>query len=187
MIAATATAMTRLLTPLLLLLLSACGAEQAPAPQQGAAAQKAEPPPPLVVYKSPTCGCCGAWAEYMQAEGFTVEVVEEPQINKVKARLGVPAELGSCHTATIDGYVIEGHVPAEDVRRLLRERPAAAGLAVPGMPLGSPGMEVGDRRQPYTVWLYGVEGASEPQAWAQHQQPGQTDQSVPAGAEGRAV
>ncbi len=116
--------------------------------------------PVMTVYKSPTCGCCGAWVEHMREAGFTVKVVEEANVAPRKQALGVPARLGSCHTAIVDGYVIEGHVPAEDVRALLAERPAAKGLAVPGMPIGSPGMEVGDRRDPYQVLLFTETGSS---------------------------
>lgn len=105
--------------------------------------------PTVVVYKSPTCGCCANWVEHMQAHGFPVEVHDTADLAPVKAAHGVTERLGSCHTALVGGYVVEGHVPVEDVRRLLRERPAVAGLAAPGMPVGSPGMEMpgtpGDR------------------------------------------
>lgn len=97
----------------------------------------------LVVYKSPTCECCHRWVEHMQANGFRVVVHDVADVAPVKRQHGVPAELGSCHTALVGSYVLEGHVPAEDVKRLLRERPSLVGLAVPGMPAGSPGMEVG--------------------------------------------
>ena len=111
--------------------------------------------PTLQVFKSPWCGCCDAWIEHMQAAGFSVSVEELEDLAPVKAMLGVAPELHSCHTGLIDGYVVEGHVPAQDVIRLLDERPAATGLAVPGMPIGSPGMEQGDRREPYDVVLFG--------------------------------
>ena len=106
-----------------------------------------EPPPaqPQVsVYKTPTCGCCGKWVEHMRASGFvtTATNVPAPDVAAIKAKHGVPARLQSCHTSLVGGYVIEGHVPAEDIRRLLREKPAILGLAVPGMPAGSPGMDV---------------------------------------------
>lgn len=97
----------------------------------------------MVVYRDPSCGCCGAWIAYARAHGYTVTVHEDQPMNAVKTREGIPAALASCHTAKIDGYVIEGHVPVEDIRRLLAERPDARGLAVPGMPMGSPGMEMG--------------------------------------------
>ena len=95
----------------------------------------------LVVYKSAGCGCCGEWEEHMRAAGFRVESHAVADIAGVKRKLRVPEALSSCHTATVSGYVIEGHVPAADVHRLLRERPAVIGLAVPGMPRGAPGME----------------------------------------------
>lgn len=115
--------------------------------------------PKVVVHKDPNCGCCGAWVEHLRQAGFTVDVVETSAINRVKARLGVPNDLASCHTAEIDGYIVEGHVPAASIKRLLDERPAAKGLAVPGMPIGSPGMEVPDTPpDEYTVMLFGPSG-----------------------------
>jgi hypothetical protein len=96
----------------------------------------------LTVYKSPTCGCCGKWVEYMQARGFSATVTDLPDVAPIKAKHGVPARLSSCHTTLVGGYVIEGHVPAEDIQRLLKEKPAIVGLAAPGMPAGSPGMDV---------------------------------------------
>lgn len=114
--------------------------------------------PLVTVYKSPTCGCCKAWASYMEREGFRVETRDVVDMTTVKDSLGVPSDLSSCHTGTVDGYVLEGHVPAEQVRRLLAERPEARGLAVPGMPIGSPGMEQGDLRQPYDVLVVGEGG-----------------------------
>lgn len=110
------------------------------------------------VYKSPTCGCCRVWIDHLRAHGFNV-VAHDTGNNAMRARLGMPGELGSCHTAVVDGYVIEGHVPAREVSRLLRERPDALGLAVPGMPLGSPGME-GPRTDPYDVLLVSRNGAT---------------------------
>lgn len=112
----------------------------------------------IQVVKSPYCGCCTHWIDYLRASGFEVEVTETEEVAPVAARLGVPEDLRSCHTASIEGYAIEGHVPAEDIRRLLEERPAAAGLSVPGMPIGSPGMEQGDRREPYVVLLFRRDG-----------------------------
>jgi len=99
----------------------------------------------VVVYKSPTCGCCSNWAEYLRDNGLTVRIEDVADLTAVKAKLGVPPELQSCHTAVIEGYVIEGHVPIEPIRRLLEERPEIVGLAVPGMPTGSPGMEMPGR------------------------------------------
>jgi len=112
----------------------------------------------LKVYKSPWCGCCGEWVKHIEANGFEVEVFEMEDVAPVKAHYRVGANLQSCHTAIIDGYVIEGHVPAEDIQRLLLERPVARGLAVPGMPIGSPGMEQGNQRDSYDVVLFGDEG-----------------------------
>ncbi len=96
----------------------------------------------VTVYKTPTCGCCRAWVDHLRAEGFRVETVDRDDLTMVKAVNAVPGQLQSCHTATVGGYVVEGHVPAGDIRRLLAERPPVAGVAVPGMPVGSPGMEV---------------------------------------------
>ncbi len=109
--------------------------------------------PLVTVYKSPTCGCCSLWGDYLEAEGFQVVSEDIQDMRAVKDSLGVPLDLGSCHTATVEGYVIEGHVPAEPIRRLLAEKPDARGLTVPGMPIGSPGMEQGDLRQPYDVLI----------------------------------
>jgi len=109
----------------------------------------------MTVYKSPWCGCCEAWIDHLRANGFTVAVKEQEDLDPVKRAFGVPAAMESCHTAVVDGYVIEGHVPAADIKRLLAERPQARGLAVPGMPAGSPGMEQGGQRDPYEVILFG--------------------------------
>jgi len=115
----------------------------------------------VVVYKSPSCGCCGNWVEHLRANGFSVAVRERDDLTPVKTRLGVPDALQSCHTAEVGGYVVEGHVPAADIRRLLAERPPQArGLAVPGMPAGAPGMEDGRRRDAYQVILFGDIGHS---------------------------
>ncbi|MES2631853.1 MAG: DUF411 domain-containing protein [Pseudomonadota bacterium] len=109
---------------------------------------------PLVeVYKNPDCGCCGAWVDHLKASGFDVKVHETPDTAPVRKRYGIPDALGSCHTAVVAGYAIEGHVPAADVKRLLSLKPAAAGLSVPGMPVGSPGMEVGSRKDAFDVLL----------------------------------
>lgn len=108
----------------------------------------------LKVYKSPSCGCCGAWVSHMHSAGFRGIVRDVPDLHPIKKKLGVAPDLWACHTAVIDGYVIEGHVPAREVIRLLNERPKGIGLAVPGMPIGSPGMEQGDRRDPFQVILF---------------------------------
>ena len=117
---------------------------------------------PLIrVHKSPSCGCCGVWVDHVRAAGFAVEVHDTEDMMTVKDRLGVPEPMMSCHTAEVDGYFVEGHVPAEDIKRLLAEKPKARGIAVPGMPLGSPGMETPDgRTQPYEVALVGGDGTT---------------------------
>jgi len=94
-----------------------------------------------VVYKTPTCGCCTKWVDHLKANGYTVEVHDVDQVEPIKARWGVPPGLASCHTSKVGGYVFEGHVPAEVIQRVLREKPQIAGVAVPGMPMGTPGME----------------------------------------------
>lgn len=111
----------------------------------------------LTVYRDPGCGCCGAWVQHMSEAGFHAKVVDTTDLASVRARLGVPEILGSCHTAAVGGYAIEGHVPASDVKRLLAERPRnARGLAVPGMKLGSPGMKVpSGEHEAYEVILFG--------------------------------
>ena len=113
----------------------------------------------VLVYKSPTCGCCGAWVEHMRANGFNVVTRNVEDLAPLKQRLGVSPQVASCHTAVVDGYVVEGHVPADVVEKLLGERPAVTGIAVPGMPVGSPGMEVPGRpAQPYTVVSFDDQG-----------------------------
>lgn len=116
-------------------------------------ATAAQPLPKVQVWKTPTCGCCGAWVDHMRASGFEVEVNDVPDTAATRLRLGIPADLGSCHTALVAGYALEGHVPASDVKRLLRTKPKAVGLTVPGMPVGSPGMEMGPRVDPFEVLL----------------------------------
>ena len=115
------------------------------------------------VFKSATCGCCAKWVDHMRAAGFTVHVtdLQEPDLQKMKDRYGVPAKSRSCHTARVGGFTIEGHVPAGEVKRLLEEKPQVVGIAVPGMPLGSPGMEVsGVKPQPYEVVTFDKQGAT---------------------------
>ena len=119
----------------------------------------------MVVYKSPTCGCCAAWIEHIEASGITVDVKNAYDLSPIKAKMGVPDQLESCHTAVIDGYTIEGHVPATDIKRLLSERPDARGLSVPGMPVGSPGMEQDGEKDPFVTVLFGDQGY---QAFARH-------------------
>lgn len=118
--------------------------------------------PVVQVWKSPTCGCCKDWIAHLQGAGFKVAVFETGNA-AVRAKVGIPLALGSCHTALVDGYALEGHVPAREVQRLLKERPDAVGLAVPGMPVGSPGMDgpaYGHRQDPYDVLLVGRNGSA---------------------------
>lgn len=110
------------------------------------------------VYKNPSCGCCTAWVDHLKAAGFAVDVTEVDDTAAVRKRLGMPDRLAGCHTGIVEGYALEGHVPAADVKRLLASRPQAVGLAVPGMPVGSPGMEYGDRKDRYQVILVDRKG-----------------------------
>lgn len=126
----------------------------------GLRAGEAVQPPLVKVWKSPTCGCCGKWVRHMEAAGFRVEVTDVDNVDSVKRANGVPLKLASCHTALVGGYVIEGHVSASDVRRLLEEKPAILGLTAPGMPAGSPGMDVPDA-PPYQVLSLGKDGTTE--------------------------
>jgi len=125
------------------------------------AAQK----PKIMVYKSPTCGCCIGWAAHLRENGFDVSVENRDDLPTIKASRGIPEDLQSCHTAIVDGYTIEGHVPAGDIKKLLAQKPDAQGLAAPGMPMGSPGMEMGDRKDSYRVILFNKTGRS---IFAQH-------------------
>ena len=119
-----------------------------------AARAGAQAAPVIHVVKTPTCGCCGDWVTHLRQAGFRVTISHVADLTPTARRLGVPDVLRSCHTASVGGYAIEGHVPAADIRRLLRERPAAAGIAVPGMPMGSPGMEHGSHRERYNTILF---------------------------------
>jgi len=110
--------------------------------------------PVVTVHRDPNCGCCLGWVQHLQKAGFSTKVLETKDLDAVKARLGVPDDLAACHTAEVSGYVIEGHVPAAALQRFLAEKPNATGLAVPGMPIGSPGME-GGKPEPYEVVLFG--------------------------------
>jgi len=124
---------------------------------------------PIAVYKSPTCGCCNDWIKHLQANGFQVRANDVPDTRPVRARFGLPDKFGSCHTAAVGGYVVEGHVPAADIKRLLSERPSALALAVPGMPVGSPGMdgpEYKGQKDPYDVLLVDARGNS--RVWASY-------------------
>ncbi len=121
-------------------------------------------PIPLTVYHSPTCGCCKEWVKHMEANGFAVKSIEQADLSGVKAEMGVPGRLRSCHTAIAGGYVIEGHVPAADVKRLLAEKPKVVGLTIPGMPQSAPGMDQG--KEPYEVLAWDAEGKTT--SWARH-------------------
>ena len=130
----------------------------------GALPALAQVAPRVTVYKNPACGCCGGWVKHMQANGFRVEAHDVADVTPIKQRNGVPGSLASCHTALVGGYALEGHVPAADVWRLLRERPALKGLAVPGMVPGSPGMEQG-APQRYATIAFDARGS---RVFAQH-------------------
>lgn len=110
------------------------------------------------VYRSPSCGCCGAWIDHLRAAGFDVKVNLVQDTSVARRKYGLPDRFGSCHTAVVAGYVVEGHVPAADVKKLLAMKPLALGIAVPGMPAGSPGMEAGPRKDPYQVLLIDRQG-----------------------------
>ena len=117
---------------------------------------------PIVVYKTPTCGCCAMWVEHMRQNGFQPEVhdVSASQVRAVSQAAGLKDEGTSCHTAKVGNFIVEGHVPAADVQRMLNEKPAIAGIAAPGMPVGSPGMEMGGRKDPYNVIAFTKDGKS---------------------------
>lgn len=113
--------------------------------------------PVIEVFKSESCGCCSAWVKHLEANGFKVKAKNVANPSDYRAKFGIPQELGSCHTGLVNGYALEGHVPAADIKRLLAEKPKAKGLAVPAMPMGSPGME-GNRKDPYDVMLVKTNG-----------------------------
>ena len=124
-------------------------AVQAQAPQK----------PTVIVYKTPTCGCCTKWVEHLQANGFKVETQHRDDLTAIRQQHKVPAAVRSCHTALVGSYVVEGHVPAADVRKLLAEKPAVKGIGVPGMPIGSPGME-GPNPRPYETLAFSADGTT---------------------------
>ena len=143
--------------------LAAASVMQAQTPARRSPAPSTQHPAPasdtrVVVYKSPSCGCCGQWVDYMRRNGFTVTVHDQDDVSPIKRAAGVPDEAASCHTAQIGGYVVEGHVPVEAIRRMLREKPNIVGLAVPGMVAGTPGMEQGNAHPPYNVMAIGRDG-----------------------------
>ena len=126
-----------------------------------AAARQRQAAPLVEVFKTPTCGCCSQWVEHMRANGFTVRTNDLNDLTDIKKTRGVPDAVQSCHTAVVNGYVIEGHVPASDVHRLLKEKPAVAGIAVGGMPVGSPGMEFpGTKAQAFNVMSFDKNGGT---------------------------
>jgi hypothetical protein len=147
------------------LLLVACGGTDAsqtrgndgPAPLANVPTARADLPA-VLVYKTEGCGCCNGWVEHLRAAGYNVDARNVTDLTAVKLDAGVPADLSSCHTALIDGYVVEGHVPADVIERLLTERPPVAGISAPGMPVGSPGME-GPGARPYEVYAFDRQGA----------------------------
>jgi hypothetical protein len=144
-----------------ILFVSACGdADAAPGGAAAAGAAVDQQLPALVVYKTVTCGCCAGWVEHMKQAGFAVDVRDVPgnmELMQIKMDAGVPGDLTSCHTTLVDGYVVEGHVPADQVKRLLAERPSHAGIAAPGMPAGSPGMDV-PNSPPYDIIAWSHDG-----------------------------
>ena len=123
-----------------------------------AAARPTAQGPSMTVYKTPTCGCCAKWVDHMKAAGFDVKVQDMDDLTEIKQASGVPVRLRSCHTAVVGNYVVEGHVPADVVKKLLSEKPKTTGIAVPGMPVGSPGMEMGSEKAPYEVVTFDKTG-----------------------------
>lgn len=121
-------------------------------------AEAAETNPGITVYRDPGCRCCGGWMEHLANQGLQPENVPTSDMDTLKQSYGVPDDLSSCHTAIIDGYVIEGHVPVEDIKRLIADHPDVVGIAVPGMPIGTPGMESGEERESFTVFSFDEQG-----------------------------
>ena len=160
--------MKKILVVLTALLMAACGEQEPAQPetrepakaQQHASADDKVGSKLLEVYKSPTCGCCGDWVDHMKENGYTVEVHDTDNMQAIKEKAGILPGGGSCHTAFIDGYVIEGHVPASDIQRLLDERPSARGLTVPGMPMSSPGMGGPGAGDTFDTLLVGSDGST---------------------------
>ncbi|MGJ8560323.1 MAG: DUF411 domain-containing protein [Litorimonas sp.] len=142
--------------------LAACAAQDEPTIERTAVAVQAQH---ITVHKTLTCGCCGDWVDYLKAEGFAVTVHNHEDLTPIRERLNIPTRLASCHSAEVDGYSLEGHVPASAIRRLLTERPDAIGLSVPGMIAGTPGMEVEGISRPYRTLLF---GDGEPVVFSQH-------------------
>lgn len=160
--------MTRLFSVLtigLLVIATVACSSDAPEPQAQAAAQPVAIDaslPTVTVYKTPTCGCCSLWVDHMAENGFPTRTYDVESTAQIREQNGMPATVGSCHTAIVDGYVVEGHVPAETVKRLISEKPDIVGITVPGMPIGSPGMEVTGRdADPYDVLAVNADGGTE--------------------------
>lgn len=131
-----------------------------------ASSDAAQTLPAVTVYKDPNCGCCSLWVRHMEQAGFAVTAIETSNMPAQRAKLGVPQHVQSCHTSVVDGFVVEGHVPADDVKQLLKARPRVKGIAVPGMPIGSPGMEQGSVRHAYSVLTFDETGRTT--VFAQH-------------------
>ena len=149
--------MRRIVTVMMLGIAACTSADAANREEQAAVVDPSLPT--VLVYKTPTCGCCNGWIDHMEAAGFAVDARDVRDIISVKMDAGVPTNLSSCHTAFVDGYIVEGHVPIDQVKRLLEERPEVLGIATPGMPIGSPGME-GANPQPYQVFAFDGEGST---------------------------
>lgn len=112
----------------------------------------------MTVYRTPSCGCCGLWIEHMKKHGFEITDIKTDNIEEIKQQHNLSSELASCHTATIGSYVFEGHIPADEIKRFLKQKPNLKGLAVPGMPIGTPGMEAGDMKQPFEILAFDESG-----------------------------
>src|SRR5262245_15680940 len=139
-------------------LVAVAGCSRSP---EATVAAAAAAPDLVVVWKTESCGCCKLWVQHLEQAGFAVQVHDTDNLGPTKERVGIPAAMGSCHTGEVGGYFVEGHVPAEDIKRLLREKPDAKGLTVPAMPIGSPGMEVPSGEvQPYDVFLVAKDGST---------------------------
>jgi len=155
--------MRRFVVLLVLSAFAACadaGEAGSAASEASGSASASQDRPTVLVYKTASCGCCNGWVEHMRAAGYTVDARDVQDLMSVKLDAGVPTAMSSCHTALVDGYVVEGHVPAEQVDRMLAERPEIVGIAAPGMPIGSPGME-GPNAQPYDIYAFDADGRAE--------------------------
>lgn len=122
---------------------------------------KTDKPVDIVVYRSPTCSCCEKWLAHLKQNNFVIKDIVTDDVQAIKNKYGVSQEMASCHTAIVDGYVVEGHVPANDIKTLLKNKPNVVGIAVPGMPLGTPGMEMGGKKDPYNVMSFDSQNHSQ--------------------------